>query len=65
MAWNLLITSDSGLFSLFAIIFTVGIAVWFARYFIRKMDEDGKKAAEASAARAEISATSAARRRNK
>jgi hypothetical protein len=44
MAWEMLITSASGLFSLFAIVFTLGIAVWFARFFIRKMDEDGKKA---------------------
>jgi uncharacterized membrane protein SpoIIM required for sporulation len=59
MAWNLLLTSASGLFSLFAIVFTVAIAVWFSRYFVRKMDEDEQKVAAASAA---TSATNAARR---
>jgi hypothetical protein len=48
MAWNLLFTSYSGLFSLFAIVFTLGMAVWFARYFKKKMDEDEKKANSAA-----------------
>ena len=44
MAWNLLFTSDIGLFSLFVIVFIVGMAVWFSRYFKRKMLEDEKAA---------------------
>ncbi|MFZ4537692.1 DUF3149 domain-containing protein [Propionivibrio sp.] len=40
MAWNMLFTSDIGLLSLFVIVFTLGMAVWFARYFARKMRED-------------------------
>ena len=51
MAWNLLLTSNSGLFSLFVIVFTLGMAVWFGRYFIRKMDEDEKNAAATDAKR--------------
>ncbi|MEO8409136.1 MAG: DUF3149 domain-containing protein [Propionivibrio sp.] len=44
MAWELLTTSDIGLFSLFVIIFILGMAVWFARFFSRKMHEDEKRA---------------------
>ena len=40
MAWNTLFTSDIGLFSLFVIVFIVGMAVWFARFFSRKMREE-------------------------
>ena len=40
MAWNTLFSSDIGLFSLFVIIFTVGLAVWFSRFFSRKMREE-------------------------
>jgi hypothetical protein len=40
MAWELLFTSDIGLFSLFVIVFTVGMSVFYARYFKKKMDED-------------------------
>jgi hypothetical protein len=40
MAWQELFKSDIGLFSLFVILFTVGMAAWFARYFRRKMRED-------------------------
>lgn len=44
MAWNLLFTSGMGLFSLFVIVFIVGMAIWFSRYFKRKMAEDEKAA---------------------
>ena len=44
MAWELLITSDIGLFSLFVIVFILGMAVWFARFFSRKMHEDEERA---------------------
>lgn len=40
MAWNTLFTSDIGLFSLFVIVFIVGMAFWFARFFSRKMREE-------------------------
>ena len=40
MAWSTLFTSDFGLFSLFVIVFIVGLAVWFSRFFARKMHEE-------------------------
>lgn len=40
MAWNLLFTSDIGLLSLIGIMFTIGMAVWFARFYSRKMHEE-------------------------
>lgn len=44
MAWELLFKSDYGLFSLFVIVFTLGMGVWYGRYFLKKMDEEaGKK----------------------
>ena len=43
MAWELLFTSDFGLLSLAVIVFTVGMSVYYARYFKRKMDEDQAK----------------------
>jgi len=43
MAWELLISSDIGLFSLFVIVFIVGMAIWFSRFFSRKMREDEKR----------------------
>lgn len=47
MAWELLISSDIGLFSLFVIFFILGMAVWFARFFSRKMREDETRANKA------------------
>ena len=44
MAWDLLLTSGMGLFSLFVIVFIVGMAVWFSRYYQRKIVEDEKAA---------------------
>lgn len=44
MAWDLLLTSGMGLFSLFVIVFIIGMAVWFSRYFNRKIREDEKAA---------------------
>lgn len=43
MAWELLISSDIGLFSLFVIIFILGMAVWFGRFFSKKMREDEQR----------------------
>lgn len=40
MAWDLLFSTDHGLFSLFVIVFVIGMSVWFARFFSRKMRED-------------------------
>lgn len=42
MAWELLFNSDSGLASLFTIVFVVLIAVGFGRYFSRRIAEDGR-----------------------
>lgn len=43
MAWELLFTSDIGLFSLAVIVFIVGMAVFYARFFTRKMEEDQRQ----------------------
>jgi len=40
MAWELLLNSDYGRFSLIVIVATVGLAVWYARYFTKKMHEE-------------------------
>ena len=40
MAWQELLKTDIGLFSLFVIVFILGMAVWFARFFSRKMHEE-------------------------
>jgi len=39
MAWELLFSSDIGLFSLFVIVFTVGMSLFYARFFKKKMSE--------------------------
>ena len=51
MAWQLLISSDIGLFSLFVIAFIIGMAIWFSRFFKRKMIEDERRAQETAASR--------------
>jgi len=43
MAWELLFNSDYGRFSLVVIVATVGMAVWYARYFVKKMHEEEQK----------------------
>ena len=40
MAWQELLKTDIGLFSLFVIVFILGMAVWFVRYFSRKIREE-------------------------
>jgi hypothetical protein len=40
MAWQLLLTSDIGLMSLFVIVFILGMSVFFAKYFSKKMHEE-------------------------
>jgi uncharacterized membrane-anchored protein len=40
MAWDLLFTSDYGLFSLFVIVFVIGMAGWFAHFFSKNMRAD-------------------------
>ena len=44
MAWQLLFSSDIGLLSLFVIVFVLGMAIWFSRFFKRKMIEDERRA---------------------
>jgi len=39
MAWELLFGSDIGLLSLFVIVFTLGMSIFYARFFKRKMSE--------------------------
>jgi hypothetical protein len=34
-----LFSTDYGLFSIAGIIFMIGMAIWFYRFFMRKMDE--------------------------
>jgi hypothetical protein len=40
MAWTDLFGTDVGLFSLAAILITLGTGLWFARMFIRKMNSE-------------------------
>lgn len=42
MAWELLFGSDIGLFSVFTIVFIIAMAVFFGRFYTKKMDEDAK-----------------------
>lgn len=44
MAWDLLFSTDYGLFSLFVIVFVIGMSVWFSRFFSRKIREDQAQA---------------------
>lgn len=39
-----LIGTDYGLMSLVVIAITLGMGVWYVRYFVNKMNEDTKKA---------------------
>lgn len=43
MAWEVLFSSDFGLMSLFTIVFVLLMAVYFVRYFSKKMDEDARQ----------------------
>ena len=40
MALYSLFTSDVGLFSLIVIAFVIGMAIWFVRFFNKKMSEE-------------------------
>ncbi|HMV04414.1 MAG TPA: DUF3149 domain-containing protein [Accumulibacter sp.] len=44
MAWDLLFSTDYGLFSVFVIAFVVLMAIWFGLFFSRKIREDSGKA---------------------
>ncbi|WP_300453341.1 DUF3149 domain-containing protein [Accumulibacter sp.] len=44
MAWDLLFSSDYGLFSLFVIVFVIGMAFWFSSFYSKKMREDEAQA---------------------
>lgn len=46
MAWELLFSSDIGLFSLFTILFVVAMSIFFGRYFSMKAAEDARAAAK-------------------
>ena len=39
-----LFSTDYGLMTVAGLTFMMGMGVWFIRYFMRKMDEDGKAA---------------------
>lgn len=43
MAWNLLFTSDIGLFSLFTILFMIVMAAYIGRYAVQHMQDEAKK----------------------
>jgi hypothetical protein len=43
MAWDLLFSSDFGLFSVFVIVFVLGMSVWFPYFFRKKMREDEQR----------------------
>lgn len=43
MAWNLLFSTDIGLLSLFTIVFVVGMSIFFARFYAKKMNEEQSK----------------------
>jgi uncharacterized ion transporter superfamily protein YfcC len=40
VAWDLLFSTDYGLFSLFVILFVVGMSLWFSYFFSKKIRED-------------------------
>lgn len=42
-----LVSTDYGLMSLVVILFTLGMAVWFKRFFARKIEESARAAATA------------------
>ena len=44
MAWQLLLTSDIGLLSLFTIVFILGLACYIAGYVKKHMKDDADKA---------------------
>ncbi len=39
-----LLSTDYGLLSAGVIAFTIGMGVWYVRYFMRRMDEDARNA---------------------
>ncbi|HJV26811.1 MAG TPA: DUF3149 domain-containing protein [Aromatoleum sp.] len=43
MAWNLLLTSDIGLLSLFTIFFIIGMAAYILRYVIKHIASETKE----------------------
>ena len=47
MAWNLLLTSDIGLLSLFTILFMVGMVIYLYRFVSSRMAAEEKQAAAA------------------
>lgn len=45
-AFDVLFSTDYGLMSLFVILFMLGMAVFFIRFFIRNMERDEQKASK-------------------
>ncbi len=45
MALDLLFSSDYGLFSVFVIVFLLGMSFWFPYFFRKKMREDEQRQA--------------------
>ena len=43
MAWDLLLTSDIGLLSLFTIVFIIGMAAYIARYAVKHMESETRE----------------------
>ncbi|HRF04410.1 DUF3149 domain-containing protein [Accumulibacter sp.] len=43
MALDLLLSSDYGLFSVFVIVFLLGMSLWFPYFFRKKMREDEQR----------------------
>ncbi|MCP5266082.1 MAG: DUF3149 domain-containing protein [Burkholderiaceae bacterium] len=43
--WGELLSDWVGILSLLVLLFIIGMAVWFLRFFQRKMDEDARASA--------------------
>lgn len=41
-----LLSTDYGLLSAGVIVFTIGMGVWYVRYFMRRMDEDARRSGQ-------------------
>ncbi|MBL8398909.1 MAG: DUF3149 domain-containing protein [Candidatus Accumulibacter sp.] len=40
MAWEILVSTDYGLFSLFVIAFVIVMSIWFSMFFSKKIREE-------------------------
>ncbi|RQO62490.1 DUF3149 domain-containing protein [Paucibacter sp. KBW04] len=48
-AWNVLFSTDVGLMSVAGLSITLGLGVFYLRYFLKHIKEDGERAAAAAA----------------